>query len=141
MYLPRFGGAFLFPITQTGTACAQPPSSFLRGFGIGKLNSIKTLGDPLVDGLTELFFRSETVRVLGGQRSTPPGTTIAAYMTSRPDLGERWPSRLVATAEEGRLSFRRNSQTSFATAPRFPLKNNMRRRYRPRKINVPITFC
>jgi hypothetical protein len=87
MYLPRFGGAFLFPIAQAGTACAllaQPPSSFLRGFGIGKLNSIKTLGDPLVDGLTELFFRSETVRVLGGQRSTPPGTTIAAYMTSWP---------------------------------------------------------
>jgi len=68
------------------------------------LNSIKTLGDPLVDGLTELFFRSETVRVLGGQRSTPPGTTIAAYMTSRPDLRERWPSRLVATAAADCLS-------------------------------------
>jgi hypothetical protein len=27
---------------------------------------------------------------------------------SGPDLGERWPSRLVATAEEKRLSFRRN---------------------------------
>ena len=53
---------------------------------------------------TELFFRSETVWVLGGQRSTPPGTTIAAYMTSRPDLGGRWPSRLVATAEEDRLT-------------------------------------
>src|SRR5215510_3821488 len=26
---------------------------------------------------------------------------------SRPDLGERWPSRLVATAAEERLSFRR----------------------------------
>ena len=28
---------------------------FLRGFGIGKLNSIKTLGDPLVDGLRTLL--------------------------------------------------------------------------------------
>jgi len=46
---------------------------------------------------------SETVRVLGGQRSTPPGTTIAAYMTSRPAAGWRWPARLVATAEEDRL--------------------------------------
>src|SRR5262245_38499623 len=51
-----------------------------------------------------LFFRFETVRVLGGQRSTPPGTTIAAYMTSRPDFGERWPARLVATAAEDRLN-------------------------------------
>jgi hypothetical protein len=106
MYLPRFGGAFLFPITQAGTACAllaQPPRSFLRGFGIGKLNSIKTLGDPLVDGLRTLL-PSETVRVLGGQCSTPPGTTIAAYLTSWPDLGERWLSRLVATAAADCLS-------------------------------------
>jgi hypothetical protein len=35
---------------------------------------------------------------------------------SRPDLGERWFSRLVATAEEDRLSFRRNPHTSFAAA-------------------------
>src|SRR5262249_1789029 len=31
-----------------------------------------------------------------------------AELSSWPDLGERWPSRLVATAEEDRLSFRRN---------------------------------
>src|SRR5262245_34949209 len=55
-------------------------------------------GLPFLAYGNQLFFRSETVWVLGGQRSTPPGTTIAAYMTSRPDLGERWPSRLVATA-------------------------------------------
>jgi hypothetical protein len=30
--------------------------------------------------------------------------------------GERWSSRLVATASENRLSFRRNSHTSFAAA-------------------------
>jgi hypothetical protein len=98
---PASAGLSFFPSrkrAQHVRFLAQLPSSFLRGFGIGKLNSIKTLGDPLVDGLTELFFRSETVRVLGGQRSTPPGTTIAAYMTSRPAFGWRWPARLVATA-------------------------------------------
>ena len=31
-----------------------------------------------------------------------------------PDLGERWPARLVATASEDRLSVRRNSHTTFA---------------------------
>jgi len=30
--------------------------------------------------------------------------------------GEWWPSRLVATAAEDRLNFRRNSHTSFAAA-------------------------
>jgi hypothetical protein len=35
---------------------------------------------------------------------------------SWPDLGERWSSRLVATAAENRLSIRRNSHTSFAAA-------------------------
>src|SRR5262249_12131111 len=76
---------------------------FLRGFGIGKLNSIKTLGDPLVDGLRTLLpFRNRP----GPRRSAlhPAGTTIAAYMTSRPDLGGWWPSRLVAPAEEERLN-------------------------------------
>ena len=36
--------------------------------------------------------------------------------TARPDLGERWPSRLVATAAENRLSIKRNLYTSFAAA-------------------------
>src|SRR5215471_13636519 len=31
---------------------------------------------------------------------------IGRCWPARPDLGERWPSRLVATAEEDRLSFR-----------------------------------
>ena len=35
-------------------------------------------------------------------------------LTSWPDLGARWPSRLVATAAEGRLSFQRDLLTSFA---------------------------
>jgi DNA-binding transcriptional LysR family regulator len=35
---------------------------------------------------------------------------------SRPNLGERWPSRLVATAAEDRLSVRRNSHTLFSVA-------------------------
>ena len=34
--------------------------------------------------------------------------------TARPDLGERWPSQLVATAAEDHLSSRGNSHTSFA---------------------------
>jgi len=36
--------------------------------------------------------------------------------TSRPDLGERRPSRLVATAAEDRLSIKRNLYTLFAAA-------------------------
>jgi len=32
------------------------------------------------------------------------------------DLGERWPSRLVAKAAENRLSFRRKAHTSFGAA-------------------------
>jgi hypothetical protein len=35
-------------------------------------------------------------------------------MTSGPDLGERWPAWLVATAEEGGLSIRRNPHAPFA---------------------------
>ena len=35
---------------------------------------------------------------------------------ARPHLGERWPSRLVATAFEDRLSIKRNPHTSFAAA-------------------------
>jgi hypothetical protein len=34
-----------------------------------------------------------------------------------PDLGERWPSRLVTTAAENRLSIRRNPHTSFLRQP------------------------
>jgi hypothetical protein len=39
---------------------------------------------------------------------------IAGSWPSRPDLGERWPSLLVATAAEDRLSIKRNLYTSFA---------------------------
>jgi hypothetical protein len=48
-----------------------------------------------------------------------PVTVNAAHRRcwpARPDLGERWPSRLVATAEEDRLNIRRNPHTSFAAA-------------------------
>jgi hypothetical protein len=41
---------------------------------------------------------------------------VLAHLNSRPDLGVRWRSRLVATAEEKRLSFQRNPHTSFAGA-------------------------
>jgi hypothetical protein len=51
-----------------------------------------------------------------GQHAFALGTVIA-LAESQPDLGERWPSRLVATAAEDCLSFRRrNPHTSFATA-------------------------
>src|SRR5262249_56515614 len=36
------------------------------------------------------------------------------YGTSRFNFGQRWPSRLVATAAEDRLNIRRNPHTSFA---------------------------
>jgi hypothetical protein len=39
---------------------------------------------------------------------------VGAELSSRPDLGERWSSRLVATAAEDRLNVERNSHTSFA---------------------------
>jgi hypothetical protein len=35
-------------------------------------------------------------------------------LASRADLGERWPSRLVATASRSRLSIKRNLYTSVA---------------------------
>src|SRR5262249_62426264 len=39
----------------------------------------------------------------------PASNYITDGWTSRPDLGLRWPSRLVATAAEERLSFRHNA--------------------------------
>jgi hypothetical protein len=51
-----------------------------------------------------LAFTVSTLLLLG---------TVILLPESRPDLGERWPSRLVATAAENRLSFRRNSITRF----------------------------
>src|SRR5262249_24711161 len=48
--------------------------------------------------------------------------TVGAYLTSRPDLGDRRSSRLVATAAEDRLSFRRND------ADRCPLSPHKRRK-------------
>jgi hypothetical protein len=40
------------------------------------------------------------------------------FRSPRPHLGERWSSRLVATAAESRLSIRRNPHTSFAASTR-----------------------
>jgi hypothetical protein len=36
-------------------------------------------------------------------------STVIALAESRSDLGKRWPSRLVATAEEKRLNLLRNT--------------------------------
>jgi hypothetical protein len=44
--------------------------------------------------------------------------TVSGRCTSRPDFGERWPSRLVATASEDRLSFQLpNNQEFRSTRP------------------------
>jgi hypothetical protein len=48
-----------------------------------------------------------------GQHAFALGTVIA-LAESWPDVGERSPSRLVATAEEDRLSIKRNPRTSVA---------------------------
>src|SRR5262249_36516608 len=46
---------------------------------------------------------------------TPKICSLKPGWPSRPDLGKRWPSRLVASAED-RLSIKRNPHTSFAAA-------------------------
>jgi hypothetical protein len=50
-----------------------------------------------------------------GQHAFALGTVMANW-PSRPDLGERWPSPLVATAAEGRLNIRRNATPCTHTA-------------------------
>jgi hypothetical protein len=49
----------------------------------------------------------KSVLAVEGQHAFALGTVIAldggGCWPARPDLGERWPSRLVATAEEERL--------------------------------------
>jgi hypothetical protein len=45
-------------------------------------------------------------RVITADPSAPvPGPIAGTGLRGRTDLGERWPSRLVATAEKNRLSF------------------------------------
>jgi hypothetical protein len=61
---------------------------------------------------------------VAGSISVVPGP-IARCGPSRPDLGKRWPSRLVATAEEDRLSFRRNPNTSLGAASTMPLQRSL----------------
>jgi hypothetical protein len=51
------------------------------------------------------------VLALHGQHAFALGTVIA-LAESRPDLGERRPFRLVATAAEGRLNIRRNARVA-----------------------------
>jgi hypothetical protein len=58
------------------------------------------------------LYTANSSRAVGGRRSR----SHRRCWPSGPHLGERWPSRLVATAEEDRLSFRRNPHTSFAAA-------------------------
>jgi hypothetical protein len=76
--------------------------------------------------------RGRTASILGRHRQYP---VHCAYPRShrrcwpaRPDLGERWPSRLVATSAEDRLNIRRNSRTSLlrqpAIAEQSPFRSN-----------------
>jgi hypothetical protein len=44
---------------------------------------------------------------------------------ARPDLGERWPSRLVATAEEDRLRFRRKPHNIVCGSSRLPSNRDL----------------
>jgi hypothetical protein len=45
---------------------------------------------------------------------------------ARPDLGGRWPSRLVATAEEDRLSFRQQHSRFMSTRPNVQIAAGLR---------------
>ena len=65
---------------------------------------------PFAQGDVGGLIRDDAVRPTAGARAH------RRCRTSRPDLGWRWPSRLVATAEEGRLSF----QPSFYGRPMPP---------------------
>jgi hypothetical protein len=56
---------------------------------------------------------------LSSHRSTGPGAGLPG-----PDLGERWPSRLVAAAAEERLSFRSNAARRFAANTYFSQKRS-----------------
>ena len=44
------------------------------------------------------------VPLVGAAGQFPVGASQCRYGTSRSDLGERWPARLVATAAEDRLN-------------------------------------
>jgi hypothetical protein len=57
--------------------------------------------------------------LIGASGASADSFTVTGSDSDGPvsiDLGGRWPSRLVATAEEDRLSIRHNSHTSFAAA-------------------------
>src|SRR5262249_53364395 len=77
------------------TSCALP--AFFAGLWLGSDS-----GD--WSGLRE------TGNQVIGTAAAVPGSHRRGW-PARSDLGERWPSRLVATAAEDRLSFRRNSYT------------------------------
>jgi hypothetical protein len=62
------------------------------------------------------------VQCLWQDGSSSPGRIQAAHLlagrgTSWPNLGERWPSRLVAMAAENRLSSRQNAQVVCGRLP------------------------
>jgi hypothetical protein len=77
--------------------------------------AVPAQADPvLFIGLQEAGVNGGAITMAAGPND-PYGTFIHAtnfgrHWPARPDLGLRWPSRLVATAAEDRLSFRRNAR-------------------------------
>jgi hypothetical protein len=64
----------------------------------------------LKDDLT-VFFLDDHLHFL--ENHLTAGLNVQRPAPSRPDLGERWPSRLVATAAEDRLNISLSSRQSF----------------------------
>src|SRR5689334_6850185 len=55
------------------------------------------------------------VRGLAQRSATPSQPPL--FRSPRPDIGERWPSRMVATAAENRVSFRHNARDFLVRPP------------------------
>jgi hypothetical protein len=80
------------------SSLTSPPSMIL---------ATATLGNVLTGEFCRGFLRSSQAR-------NPCSPWPHCWRgTSRPDLGERWPAWLVATASEDRLNIRRNSPHAF----------------------------
>ena len=71
-------------------------------------------------------------RTANGAFAAPLGCAKSRHQAGRrrwpswSDLGERWPSRLVATAAENRLNFRRNPHTLVCGSQRLPNNRDFR---------------
>jgi len=107
--IERGGRRFLPLVRETLALKCSLKIQFLRKEDAGHIvyqggdldNRIKTLFDGLsVPNQDQVILEETTIGIALGK------SQIRWCGTSRPDLGERWPSRLVATEEEDRLSIR-----------------------------------